>query len=43
VRAVLSGKDEKRCHLLLFDPRHEREFLEYEGIEEHRRFADLSA
>lgn len=42
LRAVLSGKDEKRCHLLFFDPRHERGFLEYEDIEDHQRFANLS-
>lgn len=41
--AVLSGKDDKRCHLLFFDPRREQSFERYENVEDHRRFADLTA
>ena len=43
LRAVLSGKDKHKAHLLLFDPARSDSFLDYETRENHRRLADLSA
>jgi hypothetical protein len=42
LKAVLSGKDDKRCHLLFFDPSRSASFLSYEKAEDHRRFTDLT-
>ena len=42
LRATLSGKDDRRCHLLIFDASHPESFLEYEKIEEHQRFMNFA-
>ena len=41
--AVLSGKDAKQCHLLLYQDKRAEAFREYERQEQHRRFGDLAS
>jgi hypothetical protein len=41
--AVLSGKDARHCHLLLYRQQHAKAFQDYERQEQHRRFRDLAS